>query len=517
MARHGLALLVFLISFVRLAWNVSETGLASGSIDTVGGIAAQDEAVYSHIALRMADEGDWLTPKFLGRYVLFKPPLLYWASAVAVKLIPDTPLALRLPSILAGALAAALLFLWIGGLAGLLAAMLLLSNPLWHILSRLAVTDALLALWITLAVAALPRRSYWQFTLATAAALMTKGIAGLVPVMALALWWLLEANERKPSWKRWAASVGAACVLASPWFLYQWWTHPKWFWAEFVSVEILGFTLGAPPQTTPEPHIWFYGKRLLWTDPLLCLLAAAALPVLRRERWLAAWLAAVTLAVAANGYRNIAYVLPAIPALCWAAAAAGPLVKGRRASALFALLAVIFVVRIQYPDAPWGLSFRKGTTIAAAPALDRYARLGRPNELILVEPDDQFYATTLRLPRVRYCFLGPEESYRRYGLDFRYLGIALSEDEFRKRAQLEPEFRRRLAEWGLDSSEPIGTVILARTAGEAAALVAAEPGSDFVVPERTRALLPNTHEIREAGPGLLFLLAREATRPARDD
>ena len=55
----------------------------------------------------------WLTPKSLGRYALYKPPLFYWLSAVAVKLKGFNPLAVRLPSILAGAGVCALVFAWV--------------------------------------------------------------------------------------------------------------------------------------------------------------------------------------------------------------------------------------------------------------------------------------------------------------------------------------------------------------------------------------------------------------------
>ena len=60
--------------------------------------------------------------------------------------------------------------------------------------------------------------------------------------------------------------------------------------------------------------------------------------------------------------------------------------------------------------------------------LERYAALHRPNDLIVLEVEDQFVASILPLGRVRYAFRQPEENYRRYGLDFRQLGIALTVD-----------------------------------------------------------------------------------------
>ena len=56
MARAVAGFFVLLAIFVSLAYHVDGTGLASGYVDPIGKIAAQDEAVYSHIVLRMASD-----------------------------------------------------------------------------------------------------------------------------------------------------------------------------------------------------------------------------------------------------------------------------------------------------------------------------------------------------------------------------------------------------------------------------------------------------------------------------
>ena len=43
----------------------------------------------------------------------------------------------------------------------------------------------------------------------------------------------------------------------------------RWFWAEHVAVEILGYGAGAPPQTSRENAVLFYLIRLTATDTLL--------------------------------------------------------------------------------------------------------------------------------------------------------------------------------------------------------------------------------------------------------
>src|SRR5260370_31912049 len=131
----------------------------------------------------MALHGDWLTPKVLGRVFLFKPPLQLWLSGLSLKLFGISLLALRLPMLIAGSFGAVLVYLWCTQVgfarAGIVGVLLLLSNPVWHIFSRLCYTDILLAVFSAAALYCvvldplLQRRStFVGFCAATAAAMM---------------------------------------------------------------------------------------------------------------------------------------------------------------------------------------------------------------------------------------------------------------------------------------------------------------------------------------------------------
>src|ERR1035441_3513168 len=109
---------VALLALACLLVRAARVGMAGDTIDPVGKIAAQDEAYYANQAIAMAHDGGWLTPRFMGRYALFKPPLLVWAAAVSAKLFGVSRLSLRLPVALFCALALGLIFLWAGELAG---------------------------------------------------------------------------------------------------------------------------------------------------------------------------------------------------------------------------------------------------------------------------------------------------------------------------------------------------------------------------------------------------------------
>ncbi len=516
---------VFLLSFAILSFRIENCGIASTWVDPVGKIGAQDEAVYSAIAIGMARDGEWLTPRFLGRFALFKPPLLYWLSGASVKLFGASNFGLRLPSLIAGSLAATLVFAWLlpaGPLPALFALLLALSNPMLVGLSRLNLMDALLALLLSLAAWALHRdptlaraSTRWSFAILAAAAMMTKAVAGALCLLLLFLYWLCARGATRPALRRVVEVAALAVLLAAPWHLYQLAAHPVWFWSEYIVDEHFRSALHPLHQTSNENHAWFYLKRWALIDPVLLLCSALALPgflraVRRRESGalvLFCWIAAVGAAVLLFSYRNAAYLLPAMLACAIAAAAYAP-VRSRAAMAFgVALLSAGFVWKLSHPAEPWGLSYpRAAAAVPSAHALERYAALQRPNELIIVMPDDEFYATLLPIRKVRYSFVDDGRHGQRPAMDFRRLGIAVSVDEFLDLARCRPAYLERLREFGLASGEPIATVIEMEADSEFARLMAGSPHADFFVPARFLSFATPGHSTRAAGDRL-FLLA----------
>jgi hypothetical protein len=508
-------LAVFAVAFFVISFRAGSAGIASGYVDPISHIAAQDESLYTHSAIRMATEGDWLTPRFLGRFALYKPPLLYWLSGVSIKLFGIHAFAIRLPEFLAAAAIATLVFWMVQSAFSTTAAfgafLLTISDPLWHILGRLNLTDMILALCITAAAAclhvdpALRRRGpFLLFGIATGAAIMTKGIAGALPLVLLGVFTI--AAPPRIGMARALQLLAVVAIVAAPWHVYQFVVHRRWFWAEYVLTEHLSFGLGAPPQTSSENQLWFYVRRMFLLDPLLLCLAVFAIPfwikTRRAEaRLLLAWVVTIGCAVLAFQYRNIAYLLPAIPAL---AIASAPLLNSKLLVCV--LLPALFIAKTYYADRPWGLSYRAGE-LASAPALRRYCELQRGNGLIIVSTDDEFYSAVLPLDRVRYVFITPPGPQRRYPLDFRDLGIAIPASEFNT-PQWEQAYSRRLHDWGLPTEEALGTVVLARNNDEIAAIIAAHPESDFNLPETLVPSMPDRE--RQVVGNRVFLLSKTA-------
>jgi hypothetical protein len=519
---------VALLALACLLPRAARVGLAGDYVDPISRITAQDEALYAHSAITMVTGGDWLTPRFMGRPALYKPPMLIWNAALSAAVLGVQRFALRLPVVILAALALGLIFLWgseaAGVQAGICAALLVLGNHLFHTLSTLCMTDGLLVAFTVAAVYCLyadpwleSRAALLGFSAASAAAILTKGIAGFFPLAVLAAYWLAARHKERARPARVALAGGLALGFAAPWFLYQLATHGRWFWNEHVLVEIFGYGAGAPPQTSRENPVLFYLVRLAATDPVLLSAAAVAIPAflaaLRRRgpgpTLLACWIGLTVAATLGWQYRNGSYLLALVPPLALLAASYGPFANRRSAGWLLTIVFAGMVVKAASPDSPWGLNYREGTVQPVASALSEYCSEGSSNDLIVVDLADDLYGSALPLRRLRYAMVGDLGARGDYGMPFEDMGIVVTVPEFNDLRHSTGVFRNRLRDWGINSSSPIATLVLARAQGELEELVRAHPTVDFLVPERYRHYVENSgHDLVPAAPGYFFLRSR---------
>lgn len=492
-------------------------------------VTAQDEAVYSHAAIRMAESGDWSTPYFLDRLFLYKPPLLYWLSGLAVKLFGVSAWALRLPSILAAALTAGLVFAWVriegGWIRAGLATAFLLASPLYLELGRRNMTDALITLTIVAAVwlaardEKLERRETIVGLVACVAlGILAKSIAGLVPVFILGAMWL--AASGRPRLRRIALAAVLGTLIAMPWFVYQWETHRRWFEAEFIGVELLAYGAMAPPQTNSEWALFFYPRRLWAASPGLCLamlLGAAGLEAALRKRRggtalaIGAALVTMSAAILAYQYHNATYVLPLLPLM----AIAGGVWTPRWGLAL----APVALAALLYWSGAGHHAPHPGRPILEA--AQRYCEMRRGNDLIVVDIKDDFSISTLPLARLRYAIRHAARPTGGFTLDFRAMGVALPVDEFNNLAAARERYAPRLREWGLTGDAALASVIGWEEFEDLVELVAANPGRDFLIPAREfgppgildRLADDASHQLHGKQPDspVLLLLSRQAT------
>jgi hypothetical protein len=524
---------VGLISAVALSFGITNAGMASGYVDPILRAGAQDEAVYGHAAARMVRTGEWITPIFLDRFMLNKPPLLMWAGAASMSLSGITPLALRSPVLAAGVLCCVLVYWWLrrsqsmaAGFAGVL---LLLGTPVFHSIGRKFMTDTLLTLFVVAGMFVIAADPRWErrwtaiaFGALSGAAVMTKSAAGLLPLLILAVYWILAGKKERPPLRSVLVACAVAVIAAAPWHIYEFVVHRDWFIAEYVRFQLLGSGVTAPSRYTEDTNFWFYFRTLLRTDPILLALWATSVPWIvmawkraQHARLLLAWFLIVTLSLGAFGTRAAYYLLPLLPALVLMSAEFSPLLRGKWAWVACAALVVLFGVKAANGDALWGLDYG-AKTVPSALALDRYSRLRRTNELLIVSPDDEFYASVVDLPRVRYVYLAPLDATKTSEFFYR-LGMILSKDEFCSLDRLLPVYEQRLQAWKLPANlHPEGTLVDSGSVSELPALIRCSPDRDLMIPDDLREIAigagADTHVATGAEAGRFFLLSRKSAR-----
>ena len=279
----------------------------------------------------MVERGDFLVPYYRGQPFFDKPPLTYWLIAGAFGAFGFTLEAARLVAALAGlgALAASV---WLGARlfdreTGLLGGLLLATTLAFVSFGRLAMSDMLLTLWSTLAMAlgaALldePRpasRSGLAVALGAALALgfLTKGpVALLLPGLGLlALLWTRPSLARS-SVRPAALAALVLLLLALPWFVM---VQRRLGWqplAYFFLRENLQRFAGDAYDSGRSPLYYlpvYLAEGLPWS-PLLPL----ALLRLRRERsaqLLTAWMGLMLVPLSLSRGKIDYYLLPFYPA-----------------------------------------------------------------------------------------------------------------------------------------------------------------------------------------------------------
>jgi hypothetical protein len=403
---------------------------------------------------------------------------------------------------------------------------LLLGTPVFHSITRKFMTDALLTLFVVAAMFVAAADPRWErrataiaFGAFSGAAIMTKSAAGLLPLLILAVYWILAGRQERPPLHRIWPAFAVAALVAAPWHIYEFAVHKDWFVAEYVRFQLLGSGVSAPSRYTGDTNFWFYLRTLLLTDPILLLLWLTSIPWIvlawRRStqaRLLAAWCLTTAACLMIFGTRAAYYLLPLLPAFVLMAADFSPLLRRRLACIL---LIAVFGIKVWYGKNLWGIDYSPQAAPSAS-ALDNYSRLRRTNELLIVSPDDEFYASVVDLPKVRYVYLTPLDATKTSDFFYR-LGMILSGEEFCSLDRLLPEYEQRLRAWKLPPSlHPEATLIDSGSVSELAVLIRCSPDRDIMIPENLRQLAlgaaEGAHTATDIQDGRFFLLSKNASR-----
>jgi hypothetical protein len=291
----------------------------------------RDEPRYAVCAREMRARGDWIHPTFNGEPFYHKPILIYWLLRAGTAIGGDNPFGARLISALAGTGTCLVVWAWgrrmLGARVGLWAALVLATAPIMVVESKLATTDACLALWVVLCQAALwelsrgPSRALaGVFWISLALATLTKGPVGPVLIVAAALvswWWGGPTGYLKRL--QWLPGLILFLLVAAPWYLII----QRDSQGEFFRVMI-GDQVFQRMAIRMEDHPGFPGfylaTGLLAFFPWSALVPAASLAAWSRRRsepaagFLLGWLAGSLLVFEGSKTKLVHYTLPAAPA-----------------------------------------------------------------------------------------------------------------------------------------------------------------------------------------------------------
>jgi 4-amino-4-deoxy-L-arabinose transferase-like glycosyltransferase len=308
------------------------------------------DSVHAEVAREMLLRHDYVTLYANGIRYLEKAPMLYWSMAACLRVFGVLGLtgatartvAVRLPLAFA-VLALAFVCesfarrMFRSRRAGLYAALILLSSFGIFIFTRITIPDAMVCLWIAMALWCFWRteevdgtpghphgdralRWYcWGFAASCALNVLTKGLIGVVfPVGAVLIYLVLargwrRACERLKELHPWS-SLAVFLAIAAPWHVLAGLANPTqghpapfrlvdghwqiplpsdgnvrgWFWFYFMNEHVLRYlNLRVPRDYDTVPLALFWGLCLVWMMPWSAFgfkVAGWALP-LRAEKW----------------------------------------------------------------------------------------------------------------------------------------------------------------------------------------------------------------------------------------
>jgi 4-amino-4-deoxy-L-arabinose transferase-like glycosyltransferase len=222
------------VSVPSLAAALLLLGFAALLFPSLGQAPIERAEIYFLDGARsMVERADWLVPYYRGEPFFDKPPLTYWLMALAFRAFGASPGAARLvPAVSALGVLASTLWLGtrlFGRRAARFGAVVLATSLAFAVFGRVAMSDMLLALWSTLAVALAVRASRegqgWCVAALGAVlglGFLTKGpVAILFPGFAVAL--LLVEHRRRAAQlvrpKPLALGVVLGALLGFSWFV----------------------------------------------------------------------------------------------------------------------------------------------------------------------------------------------------------------------------------------------------------------------------------------------------------
>jgi len=297
------------------------------------------EARYIEIPLQMLATGDWLTPRLNGVPYFEKPPLFYWMQASVMQWFGSGEFAGRIVTAVLATFTCLVTYatarLLYGRLSGLLAAGVLATCVLGYGLSRIAMPDMPVSLFLTCCVACFlaaqhaidkttRRNFYLLMYVAAALAVMSKGLIGIViPGMVIGAWIIITKRWYILKEARLFTGLIIVFAITAPWHVLMAGKHPDFLNFYFIHEHFTRYLTDEHKRNQPW---WFFiaiapAGLLPWTfvtpHALRGLLTTRGMPqqVRHDNLFLLLWIFLPLVFFSTSHSKLVGYIFPIFPPL----------------------------------------------------------------------------------------------------------------------------------------------------------------------------------------------------------
>ncbi|SRR5579885_239313 len=298
-----------------------------------------DEGRYAEIAREMFISGDYVTP-YLNHIKYFEKPILYyWLEAASIKLSGLNLWSLRGINAILGLAGCLLTYVTSRKLydriTGLIAALILGTSMLYFVMVHMISLDLPVTIFLAatlyafiLGVLQPPGNSrrllLWGAAVASACAVLTKGLIGLVfPGMIIFAWIAVLGEWRLLKQLYLPSCLIIFLLIAAPWHILVGQRNPEFFYFYFIEQHFLRYTTRDVGHYQPA---WFFIPNLIiGFFPWIAFLPQSMLKLVpfswqrrnerRTELFFVLWASLIFLFFSFSKSKLIPYILPVFPPL----------------------------------------------------------------------------------------------------------------------------------------------------------------------------------------------------------